>query len=60
MNKYYNTDDIAEMLDIHVRTVRNWIVQGELPAIKVGNRYRIDKEEFKQYLEDRRVQGSQD
>lgn len=60
MNKYYNTDDIAEMLDVHVRTVRNWINRGELPAIKVANKYRIVKEDFQQYLEDRRVQTSQD
>lgn len=43
---YLTVKDVAERLNIHTRTVRRLIVDGELSAIQVGKRgdYRISPE----------------
>ncbi|MCL5033254.1 MAG: helix-turn-helix domain-containing protein [Thermotogae bacterium] len=33
--------DVAEMLKLSPRTIRNYITNGELYAIKIGKQYRI-------------------
>ena len=33
--------EIAEVLKLNQQTVRNWIVEGSLPAIRVGRRVRV-------------------
>jgi excisionase family DNA binding protein len=35
-------EQVAEQLGMHVRTIRNWIHEGRLPATRVGRRYRIE------------------
>ena len=51
--------EIAEMLAVHRNTVLRWIHTGELPAIKLGHRsYRIDPEDFRQFMEKRKVKVS--
>ena len=34
-------DDVAKQLGLHVRTVRRYLRDGELPAVKVGKRLRV-------------------
>lgn len=36
--------EAAELLGLHVRTVRRYIREGRLEAVQVGNRYRIARE----------------
>ena len=43
--------DVAEMLQLNQQTVRNWINQGSLPALKVGRRVRIKRSDFDRLLE---------
>ena len=33
--------EVAEMLKLNQQTVRNWIDQGSLPALRVGRRVRV-------------------
>ena len=33
--------EIAEVLKLNQQTVRNWIVEGSLPALRVGRRVRV-------------------
>ena len=33
--------EIAQILKLNQQTVRNWIVEGSLPAIRVGRRVRV-------------------
>lgn len=40
--KLLTTTQVAEMIQMDVVTVRRWARQGRLPAIKVGNRWRIE------------------
>lgn len=39
---FLSIEQVAEQLGMHVRTIRNWIQEGRLPATRVGRRYRVD------------------
>lgn len=39
--KYYSPDEVAELLGLHVRTVRRFIREGKVRASQVGRQYRI-------------------
>ena len=43
--------EVAEMLKLNQQTVRNWIDQGSLPALKVGRRVRIKRSDLDAVLE---------
>ena len=43
--------EVAETLKLNQQTVRNWIDQGALPAIRVGRRVRIRRSDFDRLLE---------
>ncbi|MHB8657102.1 MAG: helix-turn-helix domain-containing protein [Solirubrobacteraceae bacterium] len=38
--------EVAEKLKLNPQTVRNWIDQGSLPALRVGRRVRIKRSDF--------------
>ena len=40
-NDVYSVEQVAERLGLHVRTVRNYIRDGRLAAVKIGKQYRI-------------------
>ncbi|WP_105615774.1 helix-turn-helix domain-containing protein [Vallitalea okinawensis] len=40
-NKFYTVDEVAEILNIHSKTVRKYIREGKLKATKVGKQWRI-------------------
>ena len=45
----YSVDQVAELLGLHVKTVRNYVRDGKLKATRIGKQYRIagaDLEEF--------------
>ncbi|HUE27042.1 MAG TPA: helix-turn-helix domain-containing protein [Solirubrobacteraceae bacterium] len=50
--------EVAEMLKLNQQTVRNWIDQGSLPALRVGRRVRIRRSDLEQLLEDGRTAPS--
>jgi excisionase family DNA binding protein len=50
--------EVAGILKLNQQTVRNWIDQGSLPALRVGRRVRIRREDF-QALVDRAYTGGQ-
>jgi excisionase family DNA binding protein len=43
--------EVAETLKLNQQTVRNWIDQGSLPALRVGRRVRIKRSDFEHLLE---------
>ena len=43
----YTVEDIAKRMGVTEGTIRNYIHQGIIEAIKIGCRYRITREAFK-------------
>lgn len=41
----YSVEQVAERLGLHVRTVRNYIRDGRLKAVRIGKQYRIAPED---------------
>jgi excisionase family DNA binding protein len=50
--------EVAEVLKLNQQTVRNWIDQGKLPAIRVGRRVRIKRSDFERVLEQGATAGA--
>ncbi len=48
---YLTVAEVAETLKLNQQTVRNWIDQGALPALRVGRRVRIKRSDFERILE---------
>jgi excisionase family DNA binding protein len=44
--EFLTVAEVAEMLKLNPQTVRNWIDQGSLPAIRMGRRVRIRRSDF--------------
>ena len=49
---YLTVAEVAETLKLNQQTVRNWIDQGTLPALRVGRRVRIKKSDFERVLDE--------
>jgi excisionase family DNA binding protein len=47
---YLTVAEVAETLKLNQQTVRNWIDQGALPALRVGRRVRIKRSDFERIL----------
>ncbi len=48
---YLTVAEVASTLKLNQQTVRNWIDQGTLPALRVGRRVRIKRSDFQRILE---------
>jgi excisionase family DNA binding protein len=40
----YSPEQVAGLLGLHVRTVRNYVREGRLKAVRIGKQYRIARE----------------
>jgi excisionase family DNA binding protein len=52
--KLLTTEEVAEELKVHVKTVRDWIASGELEAIDLGQGYRIWRSDLIKFLNSRK------
>jgi len=41
MSEFYSVDQVAARLGLHVRTVRGYVREGRLKAVRIGKQYRI-------------------
>src|SRR5258706_13943554 len=41
-----STEEAANLLNVHVNTIRSWIDKGKLPTVRVGKLYRIPRREL--------------
>jgi excisionase family DNA binding protein len=52
---YLTPREVSEIMRVSVYTVRRWILDGELPASKVGRGWRISEPAIQTWLEQRRA-----
>jgi excisionase family DNA binding protein len=43
---FYSVDQVAERLGLHVRTVRGYVRDGRLRAVRIGKQYRISQQDL--------------
>jgi excisionase family DNA binding protein len=46
----YTADQVAGLLDLHVRTVRKYVRDGSLKAVRIGKQYRIAREDLEGFI----------
>lgn len=54
--KYLSVNDIADLLQVSIDTVRRWIRKGKLPALDFGGQYRVAPNDLQTFLEQHRKQ----
>ena len=42
----YSVEQVADRLGLHVKTVRNYVREGRLKAVRIGKQYRISREDL--------------
>ena len=56
LKKLLSTREAADILGVHVQTVRQYIRRGELPAVKISPRlYKIHPEDLERFIEDKKT-----
>src|SRR5689334_23248482 len=51
-DEFFTVVEVADHLKLNPQTVRNWIDQGRLPALRIGRRVRIRRSELDRVLTD--------
>jgi excisionase family DNA binding protein len=48
MNELYSVEQVAQRLGLHVRTVRTYVRDGRLRAVRIGKQYRIARSDLEE------------
>ena len=48
--KFYNINEVAELLNVHANTIRNWIKSDQLKSYKFEKAVRISQEDLEEFL----------
>ncbi|MEV4456466.1 helix-turn-helix domain-containing protein [Microbispora sp. NPDC049633] len=46
----YSVEQVANLLGLHVKTVRTYVRDGRLKAVRIGKQYRIAREDLEAFL----------
>lgn len=57
-DSFLTVAEVAEILKLNQQTVRNWIDQGSLPALRVGRRVRIRRSDLERLLDESRTSAT--
>jgi excisionase family DNA binding protein len=49
MSHPYSVSQVAELLGLHVKTVRGYVRDGRLKAVRIGKQYRITREDLESF-----------
>lgn len=61
LEEFYTLQQVADMLQMHIETIRDFVKNKELPAYKIGKRdYRVSKADFDEFLRKRRTTDATD
>ena len=47
-DELYSVEQVADRLGLHVRTVRNYVRDGRLKAVRIGKQYRISRADLEE------------
>lgn len=47
----YTLDDLMDILKVSRRTLQNYIRKGTLKAFRVGNKWRVTKKQYEEFIE---------
>jgi excisionase family DNA binding protein len=54
-------DEVAKIMKVNIRTVRQWVANGELTVIWIGKReYRISRSELNTFIRERQGRKTSD
>jgi excisionase family DNA binding protein len=53
----YSAEEVANVLGLHVRTVRGYVRDGRLPAVRIGKQYRIAEHDLREFTNGKSAQG---
>jgi len=51
MDEFVTVSELAKRLKLHPETIARYIRQGELPALKFGRVWRMEKKEVDKFIE---------
>jgi excisionase family DNA binding protein len=57
---FYSVDQVAELLGLHGRTVRTYVRDGRLKAVRIGRQYRIARSDLHRFTGESTRQSAQD
>ena len=57
---FYTTEELAKALKVNIMTIYRYIKAGKLKAYKIGKEFRIDKNEFNNFLNKVKVNKQND
>lgn len=55
MEEYLTTQEIANLLKVHIITIRRYIHSGKLPALFFGKEFRIKRSDLENFLAQKKV-----
>ncbi|HCL02422.1 MAG TPA: hydroxyacid dehydrogenase [Lachnoclostridium phytofermentans] len=55
-DKFYTINQVAEILDMHHKTIRNFISDGKLRASKVGKQWRVSDDDLNSFMKNSKDQ----
>ncbi|MEU3017805.1 helix-turn-helix domain-containing protein [Nocardiopsis sp. NPDC007018] len=47
--QYYSVDQVADLLGLHVKTVRAYVREGRLAATRIGKQYRVRRSDLEEF-----------
>ena len=53
MDRIYNLEEVANILQVHVQSVRRYIKSGARRAAKIGKSYRVQEKDLQAFIEAR-------
>lgn len=59
-DKFYTINQVAEILDLHHKTIRNFINAGKLRASKIGKQWRISEEDLNSFMDVNKTHGEEE
>jgi excisionase family DNA binding protein len=57
IEKFFTTEQVANILQVHPFTILKFIKEGKLKGVKLGRMYRIKESDVKIFLEERMTGG---